>query len=160
MAATTTTKGRKSEKKPGAARASAGSKVGPGVAKAAPPAVVVDVTQPNARDALKALYPRALNDLYVDATPEVEAAAKRFLKAQAHAKAAAAAMIVAGNELCAVIGPNLGVRGESFRASWSNRDGQVAWKGIAQELGATAEHEAKHRGSPYRQLDVDPIVKG
>lgn len=162
MAGTTTSKGRTSEAKPRPARAStrrAAGESGPGVAKAVAPPPPVDVTQPNARKALLALFPNATNELYVDATPEVEAAAERFLAARARAKAAMDEAEIAGNEICAAIGKNLGVRGETFRASWADREGQVSWKAIAIERGATAEDEAKHRGNPTRVLDVDPIVK-
>lgn len=156
----TTSKGRTSEAKPRAPRTPSRRKAGsdgPGLAKAAIP--FVDVTQPNARKALLAMFPHATNDLYVEATPEVEAAAERFLAARARAKAALEEAEIEGNAICAAIGKNLGVRGETFRASWADRDGQVSWKAIAIERGATPADEEKHRGNPTRVLDVDPIVK-
>lgn len=147
---------RSAEKSSGKGREARAS--GPGVAKApAPPPV--DVTQPNARKALLALFPSATNEVYLEATSEHETVAALFLQAKARKKAIEEELETLGNKLCAAIGKNLGIRGDTFRASWADREGGVSWKAIAIERGATPEDEEKHRGNPTRVLDVDPVVK-
>lgn len=129
---------------------------GPGVKK--PP--TIDLTQPNARKALAALHPAPTNDLYLEASPEAEEAAAEYFAQRAAESSAKSGKELAGTQLCAAIGKNLGVRGDGWKATWGMRDGEIDWRGLAKAHGITDEQIETFRRPPSRSLDVREVADG
>lgn len=128
-------------------------KAGPAVAKA-DKRIEIDLSKPDARKALAALFPRPENDTLIEASPELEAAALRYIEARDAAAVAAEKQAVAGNELCHAIAKNLGVTGVGWKATWDLAKGSVDWTALAKELAISDETIARHRKPSSRTLIV------
>lgn len=66
------------------------------------------------------------------------------------------------NRLKLAIGNSEGIVTPSLRATWkADKTGPVAWKAVAEELGAADKPEvvARHVGVPTRKLKVSPVPK-
>lgn len=129
---------------------------GPGVKKP----TTIDLTQPNARKLLAERHPRPSNDLYAEASPEAEEAAAEYFAQRAAESAAKSGKELAGTQLCAAIGSNLGVRGDGWKATWSMRDGDVDWRALAKAHGITEEQIETFRKPQSRSLDVREVADG
>lgn len=127
---------------------------GPGLKK-----VEIDLTKPSARKALTALYPRPTNDVFLDATPELEAAALTYIEQRDAAKIASDKKEVGGNVLCNAIGSNLGIAGNGWKATWDMSKGNVDWAQLAKDLNISDEVIAKYRKAESRGLDVRELAE-
>lgn len=128
-------------------------KAGPGIAK-----VVIDLSKPDARKQLVAIYPRPENDVYIDATPELEAAAFKYVEERDAESLAKKKKETAGNALCNAIGKNLGIRGKGWKAEWDMSNGSVDWGQLAKDLAIPDETIAKYRKPQVRGLDVKEVA--
>lgn len=126
---------------------------GPGVRRAA----MIDLTKPAARKILVGIHPRPENEVYVDATPELERAALQYIEQRDVEKISKEKKEVAGNVLCNAIGKNLGLRGDGWKATWGMSKGNVDWARLAKEAGISDETIAKYRTPDRRGLDVDEV---
>lgn len=127
--------------------------VGPGVKK-----VLIDLTTPGARKALTALYPAPENEVFIDATPELERAAHAYVVERDAAKVASVKQQIAGNILCNAIAKNKGIRGVGWRAEWDTSKGNIDWAELAKEECISDETIAKYRKPPSRGLDVTEVA--
>lgn len=127
---------------------------GPSVKKV----VEIDLTKANARDQLRALYPRPTSETILEATPALEAAAFEYVKQRDAESLAKKAKEVAGNRLCAAIGHNLGVAGVGWKANWDMSNGNVDWAALVKAEGISDETIARHRKPESRGLDVKEVA--
>ncbi len=127
---------------------------GPGLKKA-----TIDLTKPNARDLLKALYPCPTSDTMLDATPELEAAALDYVEQRDLEKVAKTKKEIAGNVLCNAIKTAKGVVGEGWKAVWGMSKGNVDWAQLAKDQGISDATIAKYRKPESRGLDVDEVAE-
>lgn len=106
------------------------------------------------RRTIEAMFPNAARDL-LDATPEAEELARAYAAARESESEAAKHKEAIGNRLRALIGDASGFVGKWGKVTWTpNARGPVAWKAVAEELGATPELIAKHTSQPSRVLRV------
>lgn len=131
-----------------------GASSGPGVKK-----VEIDLTKPGARKALTALYPRPTSDMYIDATPETEAAALQYVDLRDDAKVLTDKKEVAGNILCNAIRSAKGIRGNGWKAEWSMSKGSVDWTQLAKDLAIPDGVIEKYRKPESRGLDVREVAE-
>lgn len=69
-----------------------------------------------------------------------------------------AEVVEAENHILAAIGSNLGIKTDSWKATWKkNSTGSVSWKSVAVALGASKELIEKHTSKPSRILRVKGI---
>ncbi len=129
--------------------AKGGAKSGPGLKK-----VEIDLTKANARDALKALYPRPTSDAMLTATPELEEVALEYVEQRDLEKLAKEKKEVAGNFLCNAIRRATGVAGDGWKATWDMSNGTVDWAALVKAEKISDETIAKYRKPQTRGLDV------
>ena len=102
---------------------------GPGLKK-----VVIDLSKPNAREKLTALYPRPTSETYIDATPETEAAALLYIEQRDVESASKSKKTVAGNVLCNAIAKDKGIKGNGWKATWGNSAGNIDWAKVCEDF--------------------------
>lgn len=117
----------------------------------------VDLTAPNARKLLVAMHPSPKTETILAATAIQEAAALEYFEQRDAEKRASTAKEIAGNQLCAIIGTDLGVRGDGWIARWGTAKGNVDWAGVVKELNISDDVIARHRHPDKRVLDVDEL---
>lgn len=119
----------------------------------------IDLTQPSARKALAALYPRPENETLIPSTPELERAALDYIEAREAEARAKERKEIAGNVLCNAIQKNLGIAGDGWKAQWDMSKGNVDWTSLAKELQIPDETIAKHRRPDSRGLEVRELAQ-
>lgn len=124
----------------------------PAPALAAP--VKIDLTQPNAKDALVAAYPRPTRKGMIPATPETERAALAYLESRDAEARAAGAKEAQGNALRHAIAEYEGIQGDGWVATWLPQRGQIDWSRLIKELNITAETVERFRKPDCRVLQV------
>lgn len=120
--------------------------------------VEIDLTKPDARKALAALYPRPENETIITATPELEAAALEYVEARDAATLASERKEAAGNVLCNAIAKNRGLAGAGWQAVWDETKGSVDWTKLTKDLGISDEVIAKYRKPSARTLTVRELA--
>ena len=119
------------------------------------PEVTIDLMAPNARKALLAVFPSVLRaDVFEAATEDTDRAARAYLSARDQAKILELAKERNGNILCAEIGLSEGLEGETWRARWSDRKGDVDWSALAKDLGIPDATIERYRRPSSRTLTV------
>lgn len=127
---------------------------GPGVKK-----VTIDLTKPNAREKLTALYPRPTSELYIDATPETEAAALAYIEHRDVETTAKVKKTVAGNLLCNAIGTDKGITGKGWKATWDMSAGNIDWAKICVDYKIPEAVLETYRKPPSRSIDVRELAE-
>ena len=127
---------------------------GPGVKK-----VEIDLSKPEARKALTALFPRPTSEAILEASSEIEAAAVAYVEQRDLAKIASDKKESAGNVLCNAIGRHTGIRGDGWKATWDMSKGNVDWTALAKAEGISDETIAKYRKPESRGLDVKEVAE-
>lgn len=120
--------------------------------------IVTAANAETARLLLQSRYPREQRGM-VDADGPTSDLAQAYMAARAAVSVAEGERDRLYVELCARIGDAEGVRGPWGRATWKTRaSGGTDWKGLATELGPTAEQLQKYARRGTRALDVRPIA--
>lgn len=127
---------------------------GPGVKK-----VEIDLTKPNARKALSALYPRPTSDTYLDATPETEAAALAYIEQRDVESVSKGKKELAGHVLCNAIGPAKGIVGKGWKATWGMSKGNVDWEKVCEAFNIPEDVLERYRKPESRGLDVRELAE-
>lgn len=128
---------------------------GPGLAKA-----TIDLTKSDARKKLEVLYPRPASDRVIKASPKLDAIGRAYLARRTEGGTAEKAKTLAGNELCAAIGAERGIRGNGWIATWEEKDGTIDWEKLCEGESITAEIMEKYRKPRHRSLDVKATTDG
>lgn len=122
----------------------------------------------SARQALRKVYPDTLEDVK-EATPQIEALMADYAAAKAIARAAEMDAEDAAQTIQAYLGGVGKLVGAEYDATWSEAQGSISWKGVAQDYRAVLESiryngidgiEEAHRGEPSRRFAVKARKEG